>query len=105
MLTGAHQTQRRALASTFLDRYHKDGNGFLNQIIRVTGVETWVTFVNVETKKQPNGGCTHIHQRSRNSLNKRCLPARKLMATVFWNRKGVLVVVLKQQRQKCIVKH
>jgi hypothetical protein len=25
-------------------------------------------------------------------LNKRCLPARKLMATVFWDRKGVLMV-------------
>jgi hypothetical protein len=29
----------------------------------------------------------HIHQTSRKSLNKR-LPARKLMETVFWDRKG-----------------
>jgi hypothetical protein len=92
MLTGAHQTQRRALALTFLERHHKDGDEFLNQIVRVRGDETWVSFVNVETKEQPSSGCTHIHQRSRNSLNKRCLPARKLMETVFWDRKGVLMV-------------
>jgi hypothetical protein len=34
----------------------------------------------------------HIHQTSRKGLNKR-LSARKLMATVFWDRKGVVVVV------------
>jgi hypothetical protein len=33
----------------FLERYHKDGYEFLNHIIRVTGEETWVSFVNVET--------------------------------------------------------
>jgi hypothetical protein len=37
---------------TFLDQYHKDGSEFLNHIVRVTGDETWVSFVNVETKEQ-----------------------------------------------------
>jgi hypothetical protein len=36
----------------FLERYHKDGDEFLNYIIRVTGHETWVLFVNVEPKEQ-----------------------------------------------------
>jgi hypothetical protein len=36
----------------FLERYHEDGNEFLNHIVRVTGNETWVSFVNVKTKEQ-----------------------------------------------------
>jgi hypothetical protein len=45
MLTGAHKMQ------AFLERYHKDGE-ILNHIIQVTGDETWLSFVNVETKEQ-----------------------------------------------------
>jgi hypothetical protein len=52
MITSAYKMQRTASALTFIDRYHKDGNEFLNHIIRVTGDETWVSFVNVETKEQ-----------------------------------------------------
>jgi hypothetical protein len=33
MLTGAHKMQRMALALTFLERYHKDGNESLNHIL------------------------------------------------------------------------
>jgi hypothetical protein len=43
------------MASTFVDvlePYHKDGDEFLNHIVRVTGDETWVSFANVETKEQ-----------------------------------------------------
>jgi hypothetical protein len=36
------------LLYTPLELYHKDDDGFLNTI-RVTGDETWVLFVNVET--------------------------------------------------------
>jgi hypothetical protein len=35
---------------TFSEQYHKDGDKFLSHI--VTGDETWVSFVNVETKEQ-----------------------------------------------------
>jgi hypothetical protein len=45
MLTGAHKTQRMVSALTFLERYHKDGDEFVNHIVRVTGDETWVSFV------------------------------------------------------------
>jgi hypothetical protein len=51
MLTGAHRKQRIASALTFFERYHKHGDEFLNHIIRVTGDETWVSFVNVKTKE------------------------------------------------------
>jgi hypothetical protein len=52
MLTGAHKTQRTVLALTSLERYHKDVDEFLNHIVRVTGDETWVSFVNIKTKEQ-----------------------------------------------------
>jgi hypothetical protein len=41
-----------ASAFIFLERYHKNGDEFLNHIERVTGVETWVSLVNTETKEQ-----------------------------------------------------
>jgi hypothetical protein len=47
---GAHRLQRMASAfADILEQYHKGDYEFLNHIIRVTGDETWVSFVNVET--------------------------------------------------------
>jgi histone-lysine N-methyltransferase SETMAR len=51
----------------------------------------------LKPKSSQSSGCTHIHYTSRESLNKRCLPARKLISTVFWDRKGVLMVEFMQQ--------
>jgi chorismate-pyruvate lyase len=79
----------------FLEQYHKDSDELLNHIIR--GDEIWVSFVNVETKEQSKQWMhTHSLNKPKN-LNKLCLPKRKLMATVFWDRKGVLVVEFMQQ--------
>jgi hypothetical protein len=50
----------------------------------------------LKPKSSENSGCTHIEQTSQKSLNKR-LPARKLMETVFWEKKGVLIVEFMQQ--------
>jgi hypothetical protein len=54
MLTGARERQRMASALTLaiLERYHKDGDEFLNQI--VTGYETLGSFVNVKAKEKSN---------------------------------------------------
>jgi hypothetical protein len=50
MLMGAHRLQKMSSAfADILERYHKDGNQFLNHIVSVTGDETCVSFVNVET--------------------------------------------------------
>jgi hypothetical protein len=49
---GAHKAQRMASALTLFERYHKDGDEFLNHFRRVTGDKTWVSFENVETKEQ-----------------------------------------------------
>jgi hypothetical protein len=52
MLTGSQKMQGMALASAdFLGWYHEDGDEFLNHILRVTGDETWVSVVNVETRE------------------------------------------------------
>jgi hypothetical protein len=52
MLKGAHETQKMALALPLLEWYHKDGDKCISHIIWVTGDETWVLFVNAETKEQ-----------------------------------------------------
>jgi hypothetical protein len=48
---GAHKTERMTLALTFLQQYHKHGADFLNRIAQVIDDETWVSFMNVETKE------------------------------------------------------
>jgi hypothetical protein len=53
--------------------------------------------VDVETKEQSKQ-CMHTHSPGKPTIsNKHCLLARKLMATVFWDRKGVLTVEFMQQ--------
>jgi hypothetical protein len=83
MLTGMHKMQRMALALTFLEQYHKDGNEFLSHIVWVTGDEIWVSFVNVETKEQSKQWM-RTHPPNKPKMLKQTLSARKLMATVFW---------------------
>jgi hypothetical protein len=51
MLTSAHKTQKMALALTLLERYHKDGDEYLSHIVQAIRDETWVSFVNAETKE------------------------------------------------------
>jgi hypothetical protein len=76
---------------TFLERYHKVGDEFLNHVVRVTCDETWVSFMNVETKEQSEQWM-HTHLPNMPKKFKQMLSARKLMTTIFWVRKGVLMV-------------
>jgi hypothetical protein len=92
MLTCAHKRRECLRLSLFLERYHKDGDEFLNPIMQVTGDETWVSYLNVKTKSNQSSRCVHIYQKA-----EKFLPARKLMETVFWDRKGVLMVEFMQQ--------
>jgi hypothetical protein len=91
MLTGVHKIQRTASTLTFSVRYHKDCNEFLNHIVPVIGDETWVSFVSVETKEQSKQWM-HTHSPNKPKKFKQMLPARKLMAAVFCDRTGMLVV-------------
>jgi hypothetical protein len=80
----------------FLERYHKDGDEFLSCILQVTGEETWVSFVSVETKQQSKQWM-HTHSPNKVKKLKQTFSARKLMGAVLWDRKGVLMVEFMQQ--------
>jgi hypothetical protein len=79
----------------FLEQYYKDGDEFLSHIVWVIDDETYVSFANVETKEQSQW--MHTHSPSKPKKFKQTLSARKLMAAVFWDRKGVLIVEFMQQ--------
>jgi tRNA(Ile2) C34 agmatinyltransferase TiaS len=76
----------------FLEQYHKYGNEFLNNIIQVTGDEIWLSFLNAETKEQFKQWMMHTNSPNKPKKFKQT-SARKLMVTVSWDRKGVVVVV------------
>jgi hypothetical protein len=78
----------------FLERRHKDGDEYLYHIVRVRGDETWVSFVNVETKEQSKQRM-HTHPNKPKKFKR--TSARKLMATFSWERKGVLIVEFMQR--------
>jgi hypothetical protein len=87
------QNAQNGFGFDFLERYRKDSDENLKHVI--TGDETWVSFVNVETKEQSKQWMhTHSPNKPRN-LNKR-LPARKLMATICDRTNVLLVEFMKQ---------
>jgi hypothetical protein len=65
-------------------------------IVRVTGDETWVSFVNVKTKEQSKQW-VHAHSPNKPKKFKKRLFVRKLIAAVFWDRKGMLMMEFMQQ--------
>jgi hypothetical protein len=83
------------LVLTFLERYHQHGDEFLNHIIQVQVMKPGFHLWMLKPKSSQNSGSTHIHQTSWKILNKR-LSARELMATVFWHRKGMMMVEFMQ---------
>ncbi|GFV05780.1 histone-lysine N-methyltransferase SETMAR [Trichonephila clavipes] len=89
MLTEIHKTSRMSAALEFLSRYHTDGEDFLNRM--VTGDETWVAHVNVETKQQ-SMAWGHTSSPTRLRKARQTLSARKFMVTVFWNVQGILLI-------------
>jgi histone-lysine N-methyltransferase SETMAR len=89
MLADDHRKESMGAALTFLERYHRDGDKFLDHI--VTGDGTWVSHFTPESKRQ---SLEWLHPRSPSKPTKfkQTLSTRKIMATVFWDRKGVLLV-------------
>ncbi|UYV76987.1 hypothetical protein LAZ67_14002718 [Cordylochernes scorpioides] len=87
MLTEDHKRQRVYVAQKFLDCHKTDGEEFLDSI--VTGDVTWVHYTTPETKEQSK---QWNHISSPKPLKfKQTLSAGKLMATVFWDQKGLLL--------------
>lgn len=87
MLTDVHKTKRLGSALTFLTRYSNEGEDFLNQI--VTGDETWVRHLTPESKQQ-SMEWRHTQSPKKQKF-KTTMSAQKIMCTVFWDRKGVLL--------------
>ena len=87
-LTDAHKESRMALSLAHLSRYNVEGNQFLNRI--VTGDETWVHYVTPESKRD---SMTWKHLGSppvtKFKINQ---SVKKMMATVFWDSRGVILV-------------
>jgi hypothetical protein len=76
-------------------RCHEDGDEFRDRIVGVTGEETWVSFVNVEIKQQSKQWM-YTHSPHKPTKLKHT-SARKVMAALFWVRKGELMVEFTQQ--------
>jgi hypothetical protein len=97
MLTGSTKRRDSLLSDEFFRVIPQKWRRFLSRILRVTGDETWVSFFKVETKEQSKQRM-HTHSLNRpKKLKVRCVPARKLMVAVFWDRKGMLVMEFMQQ--------
>ena len=88
-LTDVHKAQRIESAKSFLSRYEGEGEKFLDKI--VTGDETWIPFVNSEAKAASKQWM-HPHSPNKPKKFKQTFSNRKRMATVFWNRRGILLV-------------
>jgi hypothetical protein len=82
-----------------LERYHKDGDGVPNHTVRITDDETWLSFVNVETKEQSKQWM-HTHSQNKHKNFKQMLsPCQKADGNCFLgqDRKGMLLVEFMQK--------
>jgi [histone H3]-lysine36 N-dimethyltransferase SETMAR len=87
-LTDSHKERRKAICSKLLTRLHADGDEFLGRI--VTGDETWLHHFDPETKRQSLEW--HHTTSPRTKKFKVVASAGKVMATVFWDMHGVILV-------------
>jgi len=88
MLTEEHKLKRQGSALDFLTRYSEEGDNFLSRL--VTGDETWVSHTTPESKQQ-SMEWRHTSSPTKTKF-KQTTSTRKNMCTVFWDRKGVLLV-------------
>jgi hypothetical protein len=88
MLTDNHKKNRVATAQTFLAHYEDQGDDFLDCI--VTGDKTWVSHHTPENKQQ---SMQWRHTHSPTAKKSKISPSnQKIMATIFWDRKGPLLI-------------
>lgn len=88
MLTVAHKETRKTVCSELLEQYENGGDEFLGRI--VTGDETWLHHFSPETKRQ---SMEWHHANSPKKTKFKTTPsAGKVMATVFFDSEGLLLV-------------
>ena len=88
MLTEDHKLARVSACQQLLDRFNAEGEVFLERI--VTGDETWVHHYTPETKRS-SMQWKHVASPSPRKFRLQ-RSAGKVMATVFWDIKGVLLL-------------
>ncbi|XP_064479391.1 histone-lysine N-methyltransferase SETMAR-like [Ornithodoros turicata] len=88
MLTEDHKRQRVDSSREFLRTFAEEKDNLLDSI--VTGDETWAFHFTPETKQQSREWRHPYSPKPRKF--KQSQSAGKVMATVFWDRKGVLLV-------------
>ena len=88
MLTQEHKEHLMQVSQDLLNQYETEGDSFLDRII--TGDETWCQHYEPESKRQS------VEWRHMNSPSKKkfkTLPsAGKVICTVFWDRKRVILL-------------
>ncbi|KAL4119599.1 hypothetical protein QTP88_012398 [Uroleucon formosanum] len=89
MLTDQHKEQRMSSGREFLNRYRQDGDDLFFHI--VTGDETWISYINPKSKQQ-SMKWRHSTSPKPKKFKQTPYMSRKMMATVFWDEKGVLLV-------------
>ena len=87
MLTPEHKQNRLGISRKLLDRFHKEGNTFLQQII--TCDETWAFHYKPETKQQ---SMEWKHTSSSVKKSSSQLALQEVMMTVFWDLKDHITV-------------
>ena len=105
MLTEEHKLKQRASTLDFLTQCSEEGENFLSHI--VTGNETWVSH---EARKLKQQSMEWRHASSPTKMKfKQTTSTRKVMCTMFWDRKGVLLVdfasSLQNQLQVTVATH
>jgi hypothetical protein len=88
MLTDDHKTKRMGATLNFLVRYHNEGDEFLNHI--VTRDETWISHATSQNKHRLMKWRLSASPKAKKF--KQTLSARKITCTVFWDRRGVLLI-------------
>ena len=89
MLTDAQKTKRMGSALKFLTLYAQEGDEFLDSI--VTGDETQ-GFHHTPESKQQSLQQRHTHSPRTQKFETSISVKKKIMASVFWDRKGILLV-------------
>jgi len=87
MLTQEHKEHRVQVCQDLLNQYVAEGDNFLDRII--AGDETWYHYYEPQSKRQ-SIEWRHVNFPSKKKF-KTLPPAGKVMCTVFWGRKGVIL--------------
>ena len=88
LLTEEHKLEQQATTLDFLTQYSEEGKKFLGHV--VTGNETWVSHEAPKSKQQ-SMEWRHTSSPTKTKF-KQTTSTWKVMGTMFWDRKGVLLV-------------